>query len=915
MRAALLLLLAATAAAEDAVADLAWEPGHVGTVWFRDWPLEPKPPEGVRIPADLVDGRFGHFVVADGVRVAVAHEAGGGARGLWVDTDLDGDLAEETPALWTPSGTGVRASDTVKVPIPGESEPLPALFMFRRHPADAHDRLGVVTRIHRRGWIEIGARLRPVALVDGNGDLRFDDPEHDRVYLDLDGDGDLEGAAASYEMLRFGEEFALARSGYAAEAPEPWGTSVSFRRLPKAPAPRRWISGDRTPPPVRRLSPPPTEPFSSFAERFEKEPLALLPLAARYGTADSFRLLLRVAEKGSTAALRAEAVRQMGYAEYVAHADDVARLARTHPELEARRAAVRALHAMGAPGRAKVYEAIIREARDDAVKDLVEDAARHLAHFGTAQSRAALLAAFRDHGSAMLRLQVFQGGTDGDPAGPPKELLHAALEDRSEWTRYQALEKCWRVRDPKARAVAIDVLSSREDMIFGLVAAAIRVLAYEPDDAAMRALLPWAERGSDNVWNLLSQTLRHARDPEVTRAIIDGLREPGVRTRCFCTDLLTWMSDPGVVPALLKATAREKDAETAGRMIRALGTQEGVPLDALLKLANRKDFPARGELLAAIARVGKGDPRVIGVFRTALASASWEERVLALDVAATTGDPALAPAILACLGHEAWQVRLAAVEALRGVRVREAVLPLVERLEREESARVRVAIGETLFNLTGENLLDAAAAWRRWWTERGATFAVPPAPPVSRPDASGGTVARFYGLPVRTERVCFILDRSDSMEGIHAGSGEKRTRLQVAVQELLAAVERLPDRARVNVVLFDDDAESWRKSLAPLTAGNRDALRGFLEKQTPRGGTNLFDGLEAALLMDGIDTIFLLSDGAPSRGRYRDAGAIARAVRQLNQTRRIAIHTVAIGIDSPLLRRLAEESGGRYARR
>ncbi len=243
-----LLLLSLSVRAEDMSAALEWEPGFLGSIWHRYYPLATAPPEGVKVPADLTDGRFGFLELADGVRVAVADEAGGRARGLWVDTDLDGDLAEETPTPWTPHGSSVRTTDTVRVPLPGESEPLPVMFHFQFARADAHDKLGVVSRIHRSGWIEIGNRLRPVALVDGNGDLRFADVEHDRVYLDLDGDGELEGRTNSHEMLRFGEAFALGREGFSAEPSDPLGARATFRRLPKAPAPRPWFVPPVPPP-------------------------------------------------------------------------------------------------------------------------------------------------------------------------------------------------------------------------------------------------------------------------------------------------------------------------------------------------------------------------------------------------------------------------------------------------------------------------------------------------------------------------------------------------------------------------------------------------------------------------------------------------------------------------------------------
>jgi HEAT repeat protein len=522
--------------------------------------------------------------------------------------------------------------------------------------------------------------------------------------------------------------------------------------------------------------------------------------------------------------------------------------------------------------------------------------------------------AFREQPVYMLRLQVFPGGTGGDPEGPPKALVDLGLEDQSEGIRYEALEWSWRMRDPKARTEAVAALETHGDVMLGLVEASVRVLMDEPDKAALRALLPWVVRGNDKVWLLLFRLFRCARDPDVTRALLEGLRDPAVRMRCFCADLLAGYTDPSILPALLKAVAKEKDEEVARRMVNAIGAQDGASVEALVKLARRPDFPAQGDLLAVLARVGPDDPAVVQVFAAALGSRSADERILALDVVAKTGDAAYAPKILSCLEHEAWQVRLAAAEALRRVRVPEAVLPLIERLGREESARVRAVIAETLFSLTGQDLLDAADAWRAWWKEHGSTLQVPATPPVRKAD-EGGTVARFYGLPVRTERVCFVLDRSESMENIHAGGGQTRTKMEVARAELEEALKRLPDRARINLVLFDTEIESWKKSLVPLTDANRAALKGFVGKQTPQGRTNIYDALEAAILTEGVDSIFLLSDGAPTAGAHQENAGFLLAVRRLNQTRRIAIHAVAIGHDSELLRRLAEESGGRYARR
>ncbi len=77
-------------------------------------------------------------------------------------------------------------------------------------------------------------------------------------------------------------------------------------------------------------------------------------------------------------------------------------------------------------------------------------------------------------------------------------------------------------------------------------------------------------------------------------------------------------------------------------------------------------------------------------------------------------------------------------------------------------------------------------------------------------------------------------------------------------------------------------------------------------------GGNLYDDLEQALLDPEVDTLLLLSDGVPGAGRYTSTGDILRAIRRVNQTRRVVIHCVSLGRDSDLLRRLAAENGGTY---
>ncbi|MFQ5845318.1 MAG: hypothetical protein ACE5JG_10070, partial [Planctomycetota bacterium] len=70
-----------------------------------------------------------------------------------------------------------------------------------------------------------------------------------------------------------------------------------------------------------------------------------------------------------------------------------------------------------------------------------------------------------------------------------------------------------------------------------------------------------------------------------------------------------------------------------------------------------------------------------------------------------------------------------------------------------------------------------------------------------------------------------------------------------------------------------------------------------------------------------VDTIFLLSDGAPTDHKYEgaklmDPEIILEAVRGWNKDLRLTIHTIAVDVmDNYFLRTLAAENGGEFVER
>ena len=169
--------------------------------------------------------------------------------------------------------------------------------------------------------------------------------------------------------------------------------------------------------------------------------------------------------------------------------------------------------------------------------------------------------------------------------------------------------------------------------------------------------------------------------------------------------------------------------------------------------------------------------------------------------------------------------------------------------------------------------------------------------------------AEFYGLPVASDRLAFVVDASGSMR-YKAAKGA--TRLEVALRELLAVVERLPDGTLINVVFFATHVEPWEEKLVELDGESRSSLETFIRYRRPGGLTNIYDALESATLDRRIDTVYLLTDGRPEGGATTDPYQIRLEVERWNSTGHIVIHGVSIGGDNQLVRDLASATGGRF---
>ncbi|GIW79879.1 MAG: hypothetical protein KatS3mg105_1686 [Gemmatales bacterium] len=130
---------------------------------------------------------------------------------------------------------------------------------------------------------------------------------------------------------------------------------------------------------------------------------------------------------------------------------------------------------------------------------------------------------------------------------------------------------------------------------------------------------------------------------------------------------------------------------------------------------------------------------------------------------------------------------------------------------------------------------------------------------------------RFAGIELTGKNVVFLVDMSGSMELVdeRTPAADKWPKVQQALAKVMSS---LPDLEQYQVILFSDkpffplgQQGRWLK-FEPNTTPQQVVKAMSLIK--PKGATNMYAALEAAFTYrnQGLDTIYLFSDGLPSAG-------------------------------------------------
>ncbi|MEM9109653.1 MAG: VWA domain-containing protein [Planctomycetota bacterium] len=233
-----------------------------------------------------------------------------------------------------------------------------------------------------------------------------------------------------------------------------------------------------------------------------------------------------------------------------------------------------------------------------------------------------------------------------------------------------------------------------------------------------------------------------------------------------------------------------------------------------------------------------------------------------------------------------WPVRVAIYDAI-GRHPDKATIARLRVQYSQEKGRFRQDLLYALFSIVaGKPRELTIEAFDEWWAQnqdtyqadKQATMAWRKRVGIRRMEVSA--IAGFYESAVISNRPVFVVDASLSMKGAQIDSLK---------QELATIVKSFPVEVRFNIVDFGGHV----RTLAPggmIPAKNRKAaMQQFDYEMELTFGTRVYDAIERASRIPGMDTIHFLSDGAP-------LGSDLKAWERVNYVSRLQFRTAPVAV-------------------
>ena len=430
------------------------------------------------------------------------------------------------------------------------------------------------------------------------------------------------------------------------------------------------------------------------------------------------------------------------------------------------------------------------------------------------------------------------------------------------------------------------VRAALEDPEAQVADAAQRAMSQVEDDSVLAG---WLGRGG----------LRD-RDPWVRLRVAQVAGE--VHLEVEARALIGALSPRGV--ELSRALCSSLEAQAlAGRLV-GTGSRTESALEGLLDRG--RDPRLRADALAALVALDPGG----GHRRLSLALAGGEPLLRAAALRLWRGPGVIGVAERHMTDADP-RVRLAGLDRICEAQCRAMAELLVRCLETEPRLNLRRRAVASLRRASGLQHGEDPRPWRRWvsglpvdWSPRDVGWGGQGAP--VQPHTRAGRVR----LPLSSDRLCILVDMSGSLWADRGGGRTRKQLLDGALRDLL---ERMPRTASFNMIPYATRPAPWRAGLLGATARNVGHALASFERSHLTGKGDLWAALQLGLSDPGVDTVLVITDGAPTGGHRWDLVLLADLIERERRWSGAAVSTVLVDASERLERSwqgIAERTGG-----
>ncbi len=272
-----------------------------------------------------------------------------------------------------------------------------------------------------------------------------------------------------------------------------------------------------------------------------------------------------------------------------------------------------------------------------------------------------------------------------------------------------------------------------------------------------------------------------------------------------------------------------------------------------------------------------------------------------------------------------------------------------KQVSAEVGGRAWIACRDAMNRLTGQSF-HSASDYRNYVKAHAGKINPATVDVSEKTTTERATGIGLFGLDLSGRNLIFILDISGSMESTDPFTPEQlaelnrpgrtwvgdkdpleeemlqdRKRILRAKKELMKVVRSLPEGRRFNLIIYSNETTPWKDLLVDVSPKAKAEAEKFIDQIKAHGVTFTDEALRTALEDPSVDTVYLITDGAPthmgSRGKDLPPDAkqlmsdILSETKASNYLRGVRIFTLGFeGAEEGFLKQLAEEHDGKYVR-